>query len=130
MKLVTKTKVYFGALLLVGALGFYFLNPGAKGRERDHTNMTLTVTFTPNLIATPVKVNVRFNGTTAFSEDIYESPWSDVVTVEPGMLVSLATAHTDELDLKCQIVSKEVIYGPHRARKQHVLYTCVAMATG
>lgn len=119
----------FLALAVVAAAGFYYLNPGTEGREGDHTVMTLMVTFKPDLIVDPVQIAVKFNGTKAFTKPAYESPWEHVIHVSPGTLVSLVTAHKEDLDLKCQITSKGVTYGPHRTRQSFLLRSCVVMAT-
>ena len=115
---MSSLKVRFIATLVcagvVGAAGFYFLNPGVGGSNGDEVIATLTVRFSAGR-RLPVGVTAFVNRDKMISETTLDSPWVDSVTATHGSLITLASVQGEAGSMSCSITIRDVTTGPVHA---------------
>lgn len=123
MKLMTKVKFYFVALAVVGAAGFYYLNPGAKMDTSKDRLLQLNVEWNPSPRLLPINIRVMINGKERSYDTPLKSPWNDSVWMRPGDVVVLTAMQGDPGYITCAGVAEGVVYGPDEAGPRS-LETC------
>jgi hypothetical protein len=115
---------------VIGAAYMYLQDPLKMGREKDHTLMTVTVTFLPTPRAEKITLTIRFNGHNEFVEYCQESPCIEPVMAPVGTLVTAVAHQKLEGMMMCSIKSKGVTYGPNGAKTSPTGGSaCTVMAT-
>lgn len=100
---------------VVGAAGFYFLNPGVGGSNGDSVIAVLTVRFSAGR-RLPVGITAFINRDKVISETTKESHWVDSVPVTRGSLVTLATVQGEAGWMSCSITIGNNTVGPVNAQ--------------
>lgn len=112
MKLMTKAKLSFGVLAVVGALGFYYLNPGTKLDTSKDKQATFNMEYDPAVRAYPIFVRIFVNGREALVDEKAKTPWTYTMWARPGEKLSLRVVQQDFGHVACAISIDGVLFGP------------------
>lgn len=112
MSIKTTFKATAIALVLFGAVGFYYFGRGGKLEHGGDTLMSLMVEWDPGTRSLPVEVTVLLNGRESRKESKARSHWAEQIWARPGDTVTLTGVQNDRGYIVCTIHAKGVVHGP------------------